>query len=124
MEEILKITWRRLFVAFQPKQACDFIVTEGLHFTAKERLVRQIRLTGVESSCELLFRSGTKHHWQRKGGGVRLSAFLIQRRCHGWNQAAGVNVNIANIPMPTAEERAEMRALDAKLDALAAKLKG
>ena len=43
---------------------------------------------------------------------------------HGWNQPAGVNVNIANIPMPTAEERAEMRALDAELDALAAKLKG
>jgi hypothetical protein len=43
---------------------------------------------------------------------------------HGWNQSAGVNVNIANIPLPTAEERAEMRALDAKLDALAAKLKG
>jgi hypothetical protein len=43
---------------------------------------------------------------------------------HGWNQPAGVNVNIANIPMPTEDERAEMRALDAKLDALAAKLKG
>jgi hypothetical protein len=43
---------------------------------------------------------------------------------HGWNQPVGVNVNIANIPLPTAEERAEMRALDAKLDALAAKLKG
>ena len=43
---------------------------------------------------------------------------------HGWNQPAGMNVTIANIPMPTAEERAEMRALDAKLDALAAKLKG
>src|SRR5215475_9144817 len=42
---------------------------------------------------------------------------------HGWNQPAGVNVNIANIPMPTAEERAEMRALDRKLDALALKLK-
>jgi hypothetical protein len=28
------------------------------------------------------------------------------------------------ITMPTEEERAEMRALDAKLDALAAKLKG
>src|SRR5215475_336599 len=42
---------------------------------------------------------------------------------HGWNQPACVNVNIANIPMPTAEERAEMRALDAKLDAIAAKLK-
>jgi hypothetical protein len=41
---------------------------------------------------------------------------------HGWNQPA-VNVNIANIPMPTAEERAQMRALDAKLDAIAAKLK-
>src|SRR5262245_44537298 len=42
---------------------------------------------------------------------------------HGWNQPAGVNVNIANIPLPTAEERAEMRALDRKLDAIAAKLK-
>ena len=41
----------------------------------------------------------------------------------GWNQPAGVNVNIANIPLPSAEERAEMRALDAKLDAIAAKLK-
>jgi len=34
-----------------------------------------------------------------------------------------VNVNIANIPMPTEEERAEMRAIDAKLDAFAAMLK-
>jgi hypothetical protein len=42
---------------------------------------------------------------------------------HGWNQPAAVNVNIANIPMPTAEERAEMRRLDDKLDAIAAKLK-
>src|SRR6476620_6417311 len=40
---------------------------------------------------------------------------------HGWNQPA-VNVNIANIPMPTEEERAEMRALDRKLDAFAAML--
>ena len=42
---------------------------------------------------------------------------------HGWNQPAAVNVNIANIPMPTEEERAEMRALDRKLDAFAAMLK-
>jgi hypothetical protein len=42
---------------------------------------------------------------------------------HGWNQPAGVNVNIANIPMPTAEERAELTALDRKLDEIAAKLK-
>ena len=42
---------------------------------------------------------------------------------HGWNQPAGVNVNIANIPLRTEEERAEMRALDAKLDAIATKLK-
>jgi hypothetical protein len=35
-----------------------------------------------------------------------------------------VDVNIANIPMPAAEERAGIRAFDAKLDALAAKLKG
>jgi hypothetical protein len=37
--------------------------------------------------------------------------------------AAAVNVNVANIPMPTEEERAEMRALDRKLDAFAAMLK-
>ena len=30
---------------------------------------------------------------------------------------------ILNIPLPSAEERAEIRALDAKLDAIAAKLK-
>ena len=42
---------------------------------------------------------------------------------HGWNHPAAVNVNIANIPMPTAEERAELRALDAKLDAFARSLK-
>jgi hypothetical protein len=33
------------------------------------------------------------------------------------------SINIVNIPMPSAEERAEMRALDTKLDAIAAKLK-
>ena len=33
------------------------------------------------------------------------------------------SVNIVNIPMPTAEERAELTALDRKLDAIAAKLK-
>ena len=33
------------------------------------------------------------------------------------------SINIVNLPMPTAEERAEMRALDRKLDATAAKLK-
>jgi hypothetical protein len=42
---------------------------------------------------------------------------------HGWNQPASVNVNIANIPLPTEAERAEMRALDDKLDVIAAKLK-
>jgi hypothetical protein len=42
---------------------------------------------------------------------------------HGWNQPAAVNVNIANIPMPPEEERAEMRELDRKLDAFAAMLK-
>jgi len=43
---------------------------------------------------------------------------------HGWNQPASVNVNIANIPMPTEEERAEMQAIDAKLDAFVKKYKG
>jgi hypothetical protein len=42
---------------------------------------------------------------------------------HGWNQPAAVNVNIANIPMPTQEERSEINAIDRKLDAIAAKLK-
>src|SRR5215831_10784511 len=40
---------------------------------------------------------------------------------HGWNQPVGVNLNIANIPLPTEEERAEMREIDRKLDATAAK---
>jgi hypothetical protein len=43
---------------------------------------------------------------------------------HGWNEPASVNENIANIPMPTEEEREEMRAIDAKLDAFVKKYKG
>jgi hypothetical protein len=42
---------------------------------------------------------------------------------HGWNQPAAVNVNIANIPMPTEEEREEMNRLDRKLDAFAKLIK-
>jgi len=42
---------------------------------------------------------------------------------HGWNQPASVNVNIANIPLPTEEERAETREIDRKLDAFAAMLR-
>jgi hypothetical protein len=34
---------------------------------------------------------------------------------HLWNQPAAVNVNIANIPLPTEEERAEMREIDRRL---------
>jgi hypothetical protein len=37
---------------------------------------------------------------------------------------AAVNVNIANIPLPTEEERAEMNRIDRQLDAIAAKLRG
>jgi hypothetical protein len=33
------------------------------------------------------------------------------------------SINIVNIPMPTAEERAELTAIDRKLDAIAAKIK-
>jgi len=51
------------------------------------------------------------------------ASLTFDTQVHGWNQPAAVNVNIANIPMPTEEERAEMRALDAKLDAFAAMLK-
>ena len=42
---------------------------------------------------------------------------------HGWNQAsANVAVQV-NVPMPSEAEREEMRSIDAKLDAIAAKLK-
>jgi hypothetical protein len=35
---------------------------------------------------------------------------------HGWNVQPAVNVGVqVNVPMPTEEERAEMRAIDAKL---------
>jgi hypothetical protein len=34
------------------------------------------------------------------------------------------SINIVNIPMPTAEERAELTAIDRKLDVIAAKLRG
>ena len=47
----------------------------------------------------------------------------IAQIAHGWNMpAANVAVQV-NVPMPTAEERSEMRSIDAKLDAIAAKLK-
>jgi hypothetical protein len=60
---------------------------------------------------------------------IRADQNLLWRNCatsrmvnsaaqmHGWNQPAGVNVAI--IPLPSAE----MRVLDAKLDAIAAKLR-
>jgi len=42
---------------------------------------------------------------------------------HNWN-VNNVNVGVAvNVPLPTSEERSEMRSIDAKLDAIAAKLK-
>lgn len=41
---------------------------------------------------------------------------------HGWNQPDNVAVQV-NVPMPTEEERAEMREIDRKLDAIAAKLR-
>ena len=53
-------------------------------------------------------------HPRVKFGGVRW----------GGGHASGRSVRWPTLTMPTAEERAEMRALDAKLDALAAKLKG
>ena len=47
-------------------------------------------------------------------------------RVHGWTaqrqQGSQVNVQV-NVPMPTQQEREEMRALDAKLDAFAKLLK-
>ena len=41
---------------------------------------------------------------------------------HGWNQPAGVNINIANIRVPTEAEREERKARHARLDAITAKL--
>jgi hypothetical protein len=35
MQEILEEIRRRLFVTFQPKQPCDFIVTERVHFQSQ-----------------------------------------------------------------------------------------
>ena len=35
--EIFKVTRRRLFVAFQPKQLRDFVVAEGIHLRASHR---------------------------------------------------------------------------------------
>jgi TonB family protein len=46
VEKILKIARRRLFVAFQPKQPCDFVVAEGVHF--------QTLSIGSSDKC---------HHW-------------------------------------------------------------
>jgi len=42
---------------------------------------------------------------------------------HGWNQPAGANVAV-QVNLPTPEKRAELTALDRKLDAIAAKLRG
>ena len=44
---------------------------------------------------------------------------------HQWfpNTQQNLNVNIANIPLPTPEERAELNDVHRKLDAIAAKLK-
>jgi hypothetical protein len=40
-QEIFIVTRWRLFVAFQPKQLCDVVVAEGIHFSASYRLIRQ-----------------------------------------------------------------------------------
>ena len=43
---------------------------------------------------------------------------------HAWNVQSAVNVGVqVNVPLPSEDERAEMRSIDAKLDAIAAKLK-
>ena len=47
-------------------------------------------------------------------------------RTHGWSAARQQGAQIAvqvNVPLPTAEEREEMRQIDARLDAFAAMLK-
>jgi len=35
MKEIFKVTWRRLLVALQPKQPCDFAVVKFVHLSAR-----------------------------------------------------------------------------------------
>ena len=47
----------------------------------------------------------------------------VASTAHNWaRESTNVAVQV-NIPMPTEQERAEMRALDHKLDAIAAKLR-
>ena len=48
----------------------------------------------------------------------------LQMAHQWWPNVQGVNVGVqVNVPMPTEAEREEMRQLDRKLDAIAAKLK-
>lgn|GEM_PF-5392474 len=42
---------------------------------------------------------------------------------HNWNQAAANVAVQVNVPLPSAEEREEMRAIDAKLDEIAKRLR-
>ena len=47
----------------------------------------------------------------------------VAQIAHGWNTAQNQVAVQVNVPLPSAEERDEMRSIDAKLDAIAAKLK-
>ena len=48
----------------------------------------------------------------------------VAQIAHGWNQSQSTVAVQVNVPLPSTEEREEMRSIDAKLDAIAAKLKG
>ena len=47
----------------------------------------------------------------------------VAQIAHGWNQAQSTVAVQVNVPLPDEAERSEMRSIDAKLDAIAAKLK-
>jgi len=53
VQEILEIARWWLFVAFQPKQVSDMVITKSVHARAKTWLVRQISSTFVEFGCGL-----------------------------------------------------------------------
>jgi hypothetical protein len=64
-------------------------------------------------------RKQPKHGW----GGSRLPYSAETLLPHGWNVQPALNAGV-NLPLPSAEEREEMRAIDAKLDAFVTNYKG
>ena len=59
---------------------------------------------------------------EREAKSIAMSVVSSAAQLHGWNQPAGLNVNIANIPLPTEKEVAERRARHKRLDSITARL--